>query len=711
MRDVAQTSGSAFAGLDEHTRSDLKTIWPVIEAGLPSALDAFYDHLSATPETAEILENGPGIDTLKQAHAEHWRTVFNDGPDAGYLEHAAGADGFHARLGLTPRRYIAACAVIQPLLFRLISKKYKRSADALRYCTALTLAIAADTDLALETHGGSGEADKLKNQILNMADTLEREIDQTVEEVTLQANRVADLTNSLALAANEMTTLVNEVRQATDVTASNVNSVAAATEELSASSQEIASQVSESAALTNQATSSADDARNQVAALEEATTNISSVVDLINSIAAQTKLLALNATIEAARAGEAGKGFAVVASEVKSLAQQTEHAIQDVSQHTADVQTASRYSVDAITGIASKISEVNGIASGVATAVEEQQAATSEIGRSSNEASEMTAQVAEAIARVAEHADRTNKSAGAIETLAKNVSVNVEDMKRRLSVVVRSSSQANRRAMTRVPTVIGARFRFGTLDEDGFIADLSPRGALLLCENQENAVPGTAGHIVLESGLRIPAQVIAATSLGMHVGLENLDKTAADAVSSMIDRAMTENDAFREICEAAADEAMDALSGAIGSGRISHEDMFDTYYSVIPGTNPVQFSTRFVELTDELLMPIQERYKAKDERIRFIAATDRNGYIGTHNKIYSQPQRPDDPVWNAANCRNRRIFDDRAGLLAAGNKEPFQLQTYIRDMGGEQKVLLKEIDCPITLSGQHWGNMRCAFVP
>ncbi|WP_193184103.1 methyl-accepting chemotaxis protein [Nisaea sediminum] len=711
MTDAAQTSRLAFAGLDKNTLADMKAIWPVIEAGLPSVLDAFYTHVSAAPETAAILEKGPGIDALKRAQTEHWRTVFNDGFSAEHLERAIRIGKIHAKIGLTPRWYIGAYTFTQPLLFKLIAKKYKRTEDALRYCNAVARAVAIDMDLALEAYSSSEETEKLKDQILNMADTLEREIDQTVEEVTLQANRVADLTNGLAVAANEMAALVNEVRQATDVTANNVNSVAAATEELSASSQEIASQVSESAALTHQATASADDARSQVAALEEATTNISSVVDLINSIAAQTKLLALNATIEAARAGEAGKGFAVVASEVKSLAQQTENAIQDVSQHTANVQTATRSSVDAITGIATKIGEVNGIASGVATAVEEQQAATSEIGRSSNEASEMTAQVADAIARVAEHADRTSKSAGAIETLAKNVSINVGDMKRRLSVVVRSSNQADRRTTNRVPTVINATFKFGDIDQKGFIADLSPRGALLLCDKQEEAVPGTVGHIGLASGLKIPARVVAATSLGIHVGLERMDQTAAGAVASMIEQAMSENDTFREICEVAAREAAEAMSNAISSRRISLDDLFDTHYAIMHGTNPVQYSTKFVDLTDEILTPIQERHKARDERIRFIAATDRNGYIGTHNKVYAQPQRPNDPVWNAANCRNRRIFDDRAGLLAAGNKEPFQLQTYIRDMGGGQKVLLKEIDCPITLSGQHWGNMRCAFVP
>ncbi|WP_372743564.1 PilZ domain-containing protein [Nisaea acidiphila] len=284
-------------------------------------------------------------------------------------------------------------------------------------------------------------------------------------------------------------------------------------------------------------------------------------------------------------------------------------------------------------------------------------------------------------------------------------------MKRRLAIVVRSGGEADRRETNRVPTVIEANFEFADLREKGFIADLSPRGALLLCDNQETGVPDTDGYISLANGLRIPARVVAATSLGLHVGFTRLDASAAEAIGAMIEQAMSENDVFRDICLEAAKEANDAMNAAITSSRISADDMFDTHYTVIQGSNPVQFSTKFVDLTDEILTPIQERWKAKDERIRLLCATDRNGYIGTHNKIVSQPQRPDDPVWNAANCRNRRIFDDRAGLLAAGNREPHQLQTYIRDMGGGQKVLLKEIDCPITLAGQHWGNMRCAFVP
>jgi methyl-accepting chemotaxis protein len=130
---------------------------------------------------------------------------------------------------------------------------------------------------------------------------------------------------------------------------------------------------------------------------------------------------------------------------------------------------------------------------------------------------------------------------------------------------------------------------------------------------------------------------------------------------------------------------------------------------VIPGTNPVQYRTRYLDVLERLLPPIQERWLAADSRMTFCAAVDRNAYLPVHNRIYSHPQRPDDPAWNTANCRNRRIFDDRAGLSAARNVRPFLVQTYQRDMGNGVTVLMKEIDAPIRVHGKHWGGLRMAY--
>jgi methyl-accepting chemotaxis protein len=99
-----------------------------------------------------------------------------------------------------------------------------------------------------------------------------------------------------------------------------------------------------------------------------------------------------------------------------------------------------------------------------------------------------------------------------------------------------------------------------------------------------------------------------------------------------------------------------------------------------------------------------------DPRIVFCAAVDRNGYLPTHNRKFSHPQT-DDPVWNAAHCRNRRIFDDRVGLKAGRSTAPFLLQVYRRDMGGGQSVLMKDLSAPITVGGRHWGGLRLAYRP
>jgi methyl-accepting chemotaxis protein len=119
--------------------------------------------------------------------------------------------------------------------------------------------------------------------------------------------------------------------------------------------------------------------------------------------------------------------------------------------------------------------------------------------------------------------------------------------------------------------------------------------------------------------------------------------------------------------------------------------------------------TRFAKLADRLFPHVQEAVLGFDPQIVFCIAADRNGYIACHNQKYNHTQRRGDVVWNTANCRNRRIFNDRTGLASARNRKPFLLQTYRRDMGGGQFVLLKEVAAPIVVGGRHWGGLRLAY--
>ena len=150
------------------------------------------------------------------------------------------------------------------------------------------------------------------------------------------------------------------------------------------------------------------------------------------------------------------------------------------------------------------------------------------------------------------------------------------------------------------------------------------------------------------------------------------------------------------------------FEAAVARGEITAARLFDERYRESPGTNPKQFLTDYTHFTDRLLPPIQDPLQKSDPRIVFCVAWAKGGYLPTHNPEYSKPQG-NDPAWNAANCRNRRLFNDRAVQKVAANTKPFLLQTYRRDMGAGKFVLMKDLSSPIFVNGRHWGAFRIGF--
>ena len=163
-----------------------------------------------------------------------------------------------------------------------------------------------------------------------------------------------------------------------------------------------------------------------------------------------------------------------------------------------------------------------------------------------------------------------------------------------------------------------------------------------------------------------------------------------------------------ETIQRLAHEVSVAFEAELQAGNISEQELFDSTYTPIAGTNPEQVIAPFTAMTDRVMPGIQEPIVAEQDAIVFVAAIDKKGYLPTHNKVFSKPQGKD-PVWNAANCRNRRIFDDRVGLAAGQNTEPFLLQTYRRDMGGGTFVLMKDVSAPVYVRGRHWGGVRMGY--
>ena len=253
---------------------------------------------------------------------------------------------------------------------------------------------------AKAVEGYIGEFDKSVANVLEMVASASTELQSTAQSMSSTAEETSRQSTAVAAASEQAST--------------NVQTVASAAEELSSSIAEISRQVSESTRIANQATEQANQTNQQIQGLAEAAQRIGDVVKLITDIAGQTNLLALNATIEAARAGDAGKGFAVVASEVKGLANQTAKATEEISAKIAEMQAATSTSVQAVQTIGQTIGRINEIATTIASAVEEQGAATKEIARNVQQASAGTNEVSSNISGVTKAAADTGAAASQV---------------------------------------------------------------------------------------------------------------------------------------------------------------------------------------------------------------------------------------------------------------------------------------------------------
>jgi len=269
---------------------------------------------------------------------------------------------------------------------------------------------AADLRHAQEQAKRQAEEER-RNTMNKLADHFETSVKGVVRSVASAATEMQSTAQSLSSVAAEANRQAATVAAASEEASSNVATVAAAAEELSSSIHEISRQVHAAAGISSTAVAQAVKTTEIVNGLASSAELIGSVVKLINDIASQTNLLALNATIEAARAGDAGKGFAVVAGEVKSLANQTARATEEISQHIAGVQTATGAAVEAIQAITGTIGEINQISGAIASAVEEQGAATQEIARNVEQASAGTQEVSRNIAGVTDAAAETGTGA------------------------------------------------------------------------------------------------------------------------------------------------------------------------------------------------------------------------------------------------------------------------------------------------------------
>jgi methyl-accepting chemotaxis protein len=260
-----------------------------------------------------------------------------------------------------------------------------------------------------------------RSDMVALATTFERAVGGIVNTVSSASSELEATATTLTRTADMTQQMSATVNSASGTASSNVQAVAAATDQMTSSIAEIGRQVQNSSRIAAAAVAQAEKTDARMNQLADAAGRIGDVIKLITAIAEQTNLLALNATIEAARAGEAGKGFAVVAQEVKQLAAQTARATGEISVQISGMQNATQDSVAAIKEIGGTIRQISEIAAVIASAVEEQGAATGNISRNIREAAAGTGEVAASITKVTEGAQETGAASSEMLNSARSL--------------------------------------------------------------------------------------------------------------------------------------------------------------------------------------------------------------------------------------------------------------------------------------------------
>jgi len=441
IREEEIASRLSFMGLDEESRRQIRELRPVVERELPKGLDRFYDIVSKTPEVAKHFSGKDHMNGAKSAQVRHWNAITTGNFDTDYASRVKTIGSVHAKIGLEPRWYIGAYALIMEQLVHALAEEHwpesgflsrKRGTQAKEFASnlvSLLKAIMLDMDLSIsvyidEAEKARKEAERQSMETMektadcfggaiqaltkkNLAYRIDQCLNEGYEETRLEFNKaleeLASTIDKIGNSAEGIDSGSAEIRSAADDLAKRAEQQAAAVEQTAAAVEQITAAVKSSAGRAEEAghqiertksnaKQSGDVVRKAIDAMDrisKSSENISNIIGVIDEIAFQTNLLALNAGVEAARAGDAGKGFAVVAQEVRELAQRSAGAAKEIKGLITASGDAVKHGVElvgetgkALDGIADEVEEIAVNVTAIVDSTREQSQGLQEINHS-----------------------------------------------------------------------------------------------------------------------------------------------------------------------------------------------------------------------------------------------------------------------------------------------------------------------------------------